>query len=437
MAKTDQVEDSYFYKNLLFPFVVLLLLVGVSTFLFNSAAQSYIHNDTSIEALIGTTTCRTSASILATVCFVAFIVFFARKQIHSWFAPLILFFVAGQTLLFFLPTPVIRTELAPSADLAFYLNTLLSNWQGFLTFFLLSLVKPGLLTIVVWGVINQITKLSEGMKYYIPLALFSGLLLTPPSFFETAFEHSRLLILGSIVFLVATLFVFRSICKKLPLERWEEDTKEKAEPSTITTPIIFGFAFGGFTLMSTLMRTFIKALPKDGTPAWFSNYPLIIGIGVLTLSIPVAYFGYWLLKKKGWQLAVLTPPLIVSQSIALSYVLHLLNAFTAEFVVINQVLLATLSSAFLFPVLQIGYLSLPKANRFSTKAWAEIIIVPLVAGSGTFIVQSLLTAFGTLKAATVYLPPIAIAVAIAMSMLIGIIGKRKLLSNQKDSLRQI
>ncbi len=437
MAQTNRTEDGYFYKNLLLPFVVLLLLVGVSTFFFNSAAQSYAHNDPSIEALLGTTACRTSASILATVCFVVFIVLSARKQIRSWFAPLILFFVAGQTLLLFLPTPVIKAELAPSADLTFYLNTLLANWQGFLTFFLLSVVKPGLLTVVVWGVINQITKLSEGMKYYIPLAIFSGLLLTPPSFFGTALGTSRLLILGSIVSLIATLFVFRSVCKKLPLERWEEDPQEKPEPSTIFTPVIFGFAFGAFTLMSTLMRTFIKALPKDGTPAWFSNYPLIIGIGVLTLTIPVAYLGYWLLKKKGWQLAVLTPPLIVSQSIALSYVLHLLNIFTAEFIVINQVLLATLSSAFLFPVLQIGYLSLPKANRFSTKAWAEIIIVPLIAGSGSFIVQSLLIAFGTLKAATVYLPPITIGVAIAMSMLIGIIGKRKLLSHQKDSLRQI
>jgi len=433
----NKTEANCFYKNLTPLFVVLLLLVGLSTFFFNSAAQSYALSNTSIEAVLGTTVCRTSGSILATVCFIAFIILFAKKQIHSWFAPLILFFVAGQTLLLFLPTPVIRAELAPSADLTFYLNTLLANWQGFLTFFLLSLVKPGLLTVVVWGVINQITKLSEGMKYYIPVALFSGLLLTPPSFFGAAIEQPELLILGSIVSLIATLFVFRSICKKLPLERWAEDPQEKAEPSTIFSPVIFGFAFGGFTLMSTLMRTFIKALPKEGTPAWFSNYPLIIGVGVLTLTIPVAYFGYWLLKKKGWQLAVLTPPLIVSQAIALSYVLHLLNLFTAEFIVINQVLLATLSSAFLFPVLQIGYLSLPKTNRFSTKAWAEIIIVPLIAGSGSFIVQSLLTAFGTLKATTVYLPPITIGVAIAMSMMIGIIGKRKLLSHQKDSLRQI
>ena len=144
--------------------------------------------------------------------------------------------------------------------------------------------------------------------------------------------------------------------------------------------------------MSTLMRTFIKATPKEGTPAWFSNYPLIIGVGVLTLTIPVAYFGYWLLKKKGWQLAVLTSPLIVSQAIALSYVLHLLNLFTAEFIVINQVLLATLSSAFLFPVLQIGYLSFTKNKPFfyqsvgrnhhrPSDCWVWIVHCPIVVNS--------------------------------------------------------
>ena len=79
MVKTDSAEKSYFYKNLLLPFVVLLLLVGLSTFFFNSAAQSYALSNTSIEAVLGTTVCRTSGSILAAAYFIAFIIAFCKK----------------------------------------------------------------------------------------------------------------------------------------------------------------------------------------------------------------------------------------------------------------------------------------------------------------------------------------------------------------------
>ncbi len=434
MPIENKADQNYFFKKLFFPIAALLALAGISSILFNSATKFFLYNNFSEPKLLATTISRASGLVLSFICTIAFLVIVSKRSIRSWLSPLLICFIGGQIALSFLPASEIKTELNAEPNFNSYLSLIneafTTNWYGTFVFFLIGLLKPSIFLILIWGFANQITRLAEGMKYYIFLALVAGVSLVPFTLLGQAASlvQTRFFLVGSILCLSLAWLLFRSLCKKIPDERWEEEPGTPIEPSRTSYIFIFGLAFGAFRLMKSLLSYFIKLLPKEQTPTWIAEYPLITGIGVLTLTIPCLFLGYWLLKKKGWLLTVLTPALIVSQSIALSYVFYLAHLFAAEMLVFNEILLTTFSTAFLFPVLQIGYLSLPKANRFHTKAWAEIVFTPIVIGSGSLIVQQLLIAFGSLQAVSPLLPPISIVVAIGMSLSLGIIGKRKAFS---------
>jgi len=389
MKTPSKADRCYFFKTIFLPLMIMLGLGGISAVLFQAASQFFLKD---IDAN------RSTEYLNETLFSVALAFFLTLRPLRAWFSTLLTLFILGQV--------------------AFYLSV---NWETSRTTiapYLALLLKPSLLFIVMWGFANQITTVSEGMKYYIPLTFFSSLIVAPFTFFsftKTA-ECARVALIGSMIALALTWIGFRWLSAKLPAERWL-DEKSDIEPTAPSYIFRFAYGFGAFALMRALLDPLFRASGDVD--------PLTIAVGILLLSVGCYFFGQWLLKQTGWFLSVLTPSLIATITIAIFYVFYVAKVWVSAWVTLNEIVLRTLPMMLLYPLLQIGYLSLLKKDRFQTKAWAEIVFAPIVISSAAFILPFILSKFESAERALTYVVPLAIGVAVAMSPILAPIGKRK------------
>ena len=288
MKKTEQAFS--YFKNLFIPLLLMLGLLNVAT-LFKKTAIGIFYTQFSMEAF----------SYLGSAAFVASLIFqiilvlvLSRYSLRSWFGPLLLsiFFtlLIVQFFLLEMDGNVLSVGGAPLVEIA-------QKWKASLGLFILTFFSPTFFLVMGWAFANQVTKLSEGMKYYIPLGFLSGLFVLP--FYA---ENSRplfgsdfpLFFAAAAVFLTWVVFFLTS--KNLPEERWELSNGEPQKGRQKLPIFKLACLMIGLALMKKFLDLDFKtqlraALPTpEGQKLYLQNYTMILGFGTVALS---AFLRLW------------------------------------------------------------------------------------------------------------------------------------------------
>lgn len=297
---------------------------------------------------------------------------------------------------------------------------LVTYWPISLMYIVLSVFNFSLYSLFIWGFINRLVSLSEGIKYYIPLTLVLGIAGAITSNLGLkAIGASKwplmAMMIPAIVCMVCSFFTFSWSWKRLP-NSWILPHESSVSQTR------FPFLSAAYLLASSAMiKNFLHFLFKSKLRTQFPDkasyskfmgaYLMSIDSATIAISIIWAVLGTWLILKKGWK----TTALYASLSILGGGIIFL--SFSLSWLgqgVLNGLLLGTASALF-FPLVQMLYLYLPYQNRFKTKIVTEMIALPLMRVIPSLTTQGLLVAFGSIAAIAFYLK---ILVAVLMVLLI-------------------
>ena len=142
--------------------------------------------------------------------------------------------------------------------------------------------------------------------------------------------------------------------------------------------------------------------------------------------------GPILLKKWGWRFTASLAPLLTLVGLGALELGNQFNDLNLDLNVGLHILVATLITGLLFPLVQIAYLSIPQMSRFKAKGWTELVILPLFQPSG--IATALLFVFGSIGATMPYIVSLSLFIVGLMILSIYLLGKRTGLSNKKEEL---
>lgn len=297
-------------------------------------------------------------------------------------------------------------------------KTLIAHWPISLMYIILSVFNFSLYSLFIWGFINRLSSVSEGIKYYIPLAFILS---------ATGTINLGLIVIGaskwsliatimtSIVLIICSLFTFNWSWKRL-----KRIFVHPQEPSSLQTRFPFlsaAYLLAGSAMIKSvldiLFKSELRAKFLDGASysKFMGAYSMSFGSSTIGISIIWAVLGTWLILKKGWKTTAMYASLsiLVGGIIFLSFSLSWLGTG-----IFNGLLLST-ASALLFPLIQILYLHLPYQNRFKTKIVTEMIALPVMKAVPSLTMQGLLVAFGSIATIALYLK---IFVLILMALLI-------------------
>lgn len=293
----------------------------------------------------------------------------------------------------------------------------------FLMYIVLSIFKFSLYSLFIWGFMNRLTCVSDGVKYYIPVGLVLGIV--PAIVSNLAFMIIGVstwsliaMIIPAIVFMISSLFTFNWSWKRLP------DSLIQPQESYASQPrfrfLSAAYLLAGSSMIKSILDILFKSQIKtqfpngEGYQHFMGNYSMSVGSATIAISIIWTILGAWLILKKGWR----TTALYASLSILAGGTIFL--SFTSSWLgqgVFNGLLVGTATALF-FPLLQMLYLYLPYHSRFKTKIMTEMIALPLMNALPSLTIQGLLFAFGSIAAIALYLKilvPILIGLLIAAS----------------------
>lgn len=408
--KTAAPEKSLFLSHLFLPFVLMLSLMGVAAAALqhsgNLIAFSYLSKNIAPFVKI---TCAFPAMLFV----IGFIFFLRKVPIQSWiFYALIAFsgvlFVIALWLIPILeqtPNNKLATavEFLFSNDIGLGLAEAIRKWKISIIILVFKFLSPALFSVIVWTFINQVSSFSEAIKYYIPMAFLASLpvfFLFSTNFFSSIvtsapLDHAKFLVIGAAIFILLTVIIFRKACHHLPTERWLPDKKEGTDLQ-ITSPIFsLSLSLAALGVIKAFFNVSFKTQAQSILPAGTDYNALMkqfLTVGSIGSVIIGAFFffaGPWLLKRFGWRYTALISPLLVLCS-ALLFVFGIpfgLSLFTLG--KIHEITLTGLRVGLLMPLIQIIYLSVPKAIRFRTKGWAELVIAPALISLGNGFIESL------------------------------------------------
>ncbi len=297
---------------------------------------------------------------------------------------------------------------------------LVTHWPISLMYIVLNVFNFSLYSLFIWGFINRLISLSEGVKYYIPLAFVLGI-------FGAVVSNLGLMLIGAskwplmamvipaILLMVCSFFTFSWSWKRLP-----DSLIHPQESSVSQTRFPFlsaAYLLTGSAMIKSLLDILFKSQVRTQFPNptdylhFMGNYSMSIGAATIAISIIWAVLGTWLILKKGWR----TTALYASLSILVGGIIFLsLSLSWLGQGVFNGLLVGTASTLF-FPLVQILYLYLPYQHRFKTKIVTEMIALPIMKAVPSLTAQGLLVAFGSIAAIALYLK---ILVPILMVLLI-------------------
>lgn len=297
---------------------------------------------------------------------------------------------------------------------------LVTHWPISLMYLGLSLLNFNLYSLFIWGFINRLASLSEGIKYYIPLAFVLGVA-------GALISNLGLMIIGApkwslmsmvipaIVLMVCSFFTFNWSWKRLS----DSLVHPKDELPVLQTRFPFlsaTYLLGGCVMAKSFLDILFKSQHKAQFPDptayqnFMGNYSMSVSTSIITISIIWAVLGTWLILKKGWK----TTALYASLSILVGGIIFLSSLSWLNQGIFTGLLISS-SSALFFPLIQILYLYMPYQYRFRTKIVTEMIALPLMKGIPSLTMQGLLVIFGSIAAITLYLK---ILVPILMVLLI-------------------
>ncbi len=278
---------------------------------------------------------------------------------------------------------------------------LVTHWPISLMYIVLSVFNFSLYSLFIWGFINRLASLSEGIKYYIPLTLVlgsAGAITSNLGLMAIGASKWPLMatVIPAIVFMVCSLFTFNWSWKRLPnslIHPQESSVSQTRFPFLSAAYLLAGSAmvksFLDILFKSELRTQFPDAVSYS---KFMGNYSMSVGSAIFAISIIWAVLGTWLILKKGWK----TTALYASLSILVGGIIFLsLSLSWLGQGIFNGLLVGTASALF-FPLVQILYLYLPYQNRFKTKIVTEMIALPLMKAVPSLTTQGLLVAFGSI-----------------------------------------
>jgi ATP/ADP translocase len=285
---------------------------------------------------------------------------------------------------------------------------LVIHWPISLMYIVLSVFNFSLYALFIWGFINRLISLSEGVNYYIPLVFVLGVA-------GAIVSNLGLMVIGAskwplmamvipaIVLMVCSFFTFNWAWKRLPdslIHPQESSVSQTRFPFLSAAYLLAGSAMVK-SLLDILVKPQIRAQFPNPTDyqQFMGNYSMSVSSATIAISIIWAILGTWLILKKGWKATAL----YASLSILLGGIIFL--TFSLSWLghgIFNGLLVGTASSLF-FPLVQILYLYLPYQNRFKAKIVTEMIALPLMKSVPSLTTQELLVAFGSIAAIALYL----------------------------------
>ncbi len=392
-------------KFIFFPALLLSMFLSCSVTLFHFSQNSLIGNQLGFSEIPAL---KVSTIIPRIILAVSLLIFSIYKPFEKVFKGALLILTGVIVLLTGLMFFQEHLTLSGVSEVFGIYKPLITHWPISLMYIVLSVLNFSFYSLFIWGFINRLVSLPEGIKYYIPLTLVLGVAGAMTS-------NLGLMVLGAskwplmamivpaIVFMVFSFFVFNWSWKRLPnslIHPQESSVSHTAFPYLSAAYLLAG---------SAMIKSFLDILFKSELRTQFPGaatylkfmeaYLMSVGSATIAISIIWAILGTWLILKKGWK----TTALYASLSILVGGIIFL--SFSLSWLgqgIFNGLLVGTASALF-FPLIQILYLYLPYQNRFKTKIVTEMIALPLMKAVPSLATQGLLVAFGSIAAIALYL----------------------------------
>jgi ATP/ADP translocase len=449
-------EKSFsFLKRLFFPLLCMLVLMNLSTLLLHSVGNSILYSQHSLQ----TATTLKRFSVFPYVFFVFSLSLFAIKfSIRSLFPKILNFFILSLIILIsFSFYPENENNLLIIWWNHYFANQetphimgILKKWDVSLIYLATKMINPTVFSVLLWGIMNQATRFSEAIKYYIPLTILSQIICLPftlnlASLQETypnPLQQTQLFTFLACLGLAGILIIYYKMLKKLPFERWNLDRIDSVQLDQGSPIFSFGFLIASLGILTLFIDLYFKnqisntlTSPKEYA-VFMQTSSSAIGKGTLAISLLCLFLGPWLLKQKGWNFTILLSPVFIGVSFLLFLGSVNYSFFPLEFGMLCEIFLKGLKTNLFFPLIQIAYLSIPSNSRFKTKSWAELIIAPLLGFAGGSLIQLSLDLFGTMTAVSPFLASTSICIIGLIFIIASFIGSRKGLRNTGLVLHQ-
>lgn len=314
------------------------------------------------------------------------------------------------------------------------------HWPSSLLFIVASLLSFNLFSLLIWGFINRISTVKEGIKYYITLTLVLGIvgaIIANLGFVYLGAANWSLyaLIIPAIAFMIFALMIFSFAWNKLPMDLMqpkESGINRKNRFPFLSAAYLLAGCLMAKNILSTLWKFQVKSqMPSPNVYSnFFGRFSVTVAATTLIISILWVILGTWILKKKGWRTAAWSGFLSVIIGGLLFFGFSIGNSSVSW---LNQGIftgvLTTTTSGLFFPLIQILYLYLPFQNRFETKVATEMVALPLMKAIPSLMTQGLIMTFGSLSAAALYLQ-----ILVPIFMLLLYIAYKRLGSKFSDRM---
>ncbi len=406
-------------KKIILATALLSFLLTASSFILRYASDMHMSTQLSVSCIPIVKTVSTYSSL-----FLAIIILIASRKItfEKIFQRSLIYFTLA--IAFSLTCILIQDlfsfqilNLFLEKSLPLSLRPIASHKALFLFHSLTNLMSYSFLSLLIWGFVNQVTSRNEAFKLYIPLACILGFvgsfakLLLSPILITTKLSlpsHFAFAVMIALFLTLTALFIFRKYHTKL--------TDNESFQLKHSKPFHFPILSSAYLLVGALAAgSFTHVIFQSGLRAQFASnstaYLSYLGkfsttSGTLTMLFTLAWLvlGTKVLVNQGISRAIKYG---VTASIFGAVVFFaLFNTKDMGLLFgqsISRSILISTTSCLFFPVIQILYLYLPQQVRFQKKVVTEMVAMPIIKSSSSFIIQSLIIAFGSLQATKPYL----------------------------------
>lgn len=247
-----------------------------------------------------------------------------------------------------------------------------------------------LLLFIGWAYVNQIFNLSQGAKSYFALNFVVGLLLTPLSFIKMTELVTPISSWSPLfVSLVALGLIWacdRWIQSKL--KDFKPDLSSVAPSGFAKTTLSLGLMISALNLAFFLISFSFKSgmvknlVNVNDYAGMMGNYALMSGISILAFTLLSLWVGPKILQTQGWRKAFLIAP-----ALGLLATLGVILKPVPIASLIDMSLLKSLQYAWIFPLIQIAFLTYPLRLRVFIQACVVLVFAPLFEVAVPFIMM--------------------------------------------------
>lgn len=331
------------------------------------------------------------------------------------------------------------------------------NWTYCLFYVMAELWGSVVVSVLFWGLANQITTVDEAKQFYPLFGLGANVALIFSGRAVKIFSQIRaglpegvdgwglslkglmgMVVIGGFIIMAVHAYLYKTVVPKVR-ESIPKREKKKKEPMSVgesfrflaASPYIRDLAFLvvaygiSINLVEVTWKSKIKAQfpnPNDYS-AFMGDFSTATGAVTFTMML----VSRWIFSRFGWGMAALITPsvLLITGVIFFSLVLFsdvltptlatvgLTPLFAAVLVGAAQNIFSKASKYSLFdPCKEMAYIPLDDETKTKGKAAIDVICNPLGKSGGALIQQFMIIGFGSLAASTPYLGMILLGVAI-------------------------